>query len=230
MSLPLPAFCFLGGIIVVENVELERELYYLGRAFRNGDERTIKRIYDICSSGQCISYDENTTTARAVCVGLNNLGFANNEFTRKFYEITKKYKGKCSINLCLYDVEVTPEHFILSQTSPTVECQTNPINLIFLENKPGDKLLLWAKGENALEALIELNRYIISWYPSKLIKVLFLDVDGVLNSRRDGYDIDLNTTSHMKLLQKIIQQTGAKIVLSSTWRKEPAILKEVLII
>jgi hypothetical protein len=43
-------------------------------------------------------------------------------------------------------------------------------------------------------------------------------VDGVLNSAQDGYSIRLKTDSHLKLLQYIVKETGAKIVLSSSWR------------
>ena len=50
------------------------------------------------------------------------------------------------------------------------------------------------------------------------MKVIFLDVDGVLNSSQDGYSIRLRTDSHLKLLQRIVKKTGAKIVLSSSWR------------
>ena len=34
------------------------------------------------------------------------------------------------------------------------------------------------------------------------MKVIFLDVDGVLNSAQDGYSIRLKTDSHLKLLQE----------------------------
>ena len=50
------------------------------------------------------------------------------------------------------------------------------------------------------------------------MKVIFLDVDGVLNSAQDGYSIRLKTDSHLKILQYIVKETGAKIVLSSSWR------------
>lgn len=50
------------------------------------------------------------------------------------------------------------------------------------------------------------------------MKVIFLDVDGVLNSAQDGYSIRLKTDSHLKLLQYIVKETGAKIVLSSYYR------------
>lgn len=52
------------------------------------------------------------------------------------------------------------------------------------------------------------------------MKVIFLDVDGVLNNftliRQNGYDyIDPVMVSRVA---KVVGQTGAKIVLSSTWR------------
>ena len=50
------------------------------------------------------------------------------------------------------------------------------------------------------------------------MKVVFLDVDGVLNSVRDYYSIDLATDSHFVLLKELVDRTGAKIVLSSSWR------------
>ena len=55
------------------------------------------------------------------------------------------------------------------------------------------------------------------------MKVIFLDIDGVLNSyqydrqRKEGDgNIDL---TRLELLKEIIQSTDAKIVLSTSWRK-----------
>ena len=58
------------------------------------------------------------------------------------------------------------------------------------------------------------------------MKVIFLDVDGVLNSEMSRLRADNNKNwmrnevdfEHLKLLKKIVEETGAKIVLSSTWR------------
>ena len=50
------------------------------------------------------------------------------------------------------------------------------------------------------------------------MKVIFLDVDGVLNSKQDDYSIKLRTDSHLNFLRMIVKSTGAKIVLSSSWR------------
>ena len=53
------------------------------------------------------------------------------------------------------------------------------------------------------------------------MKVIFLDVDGVLNSKLDGNSIKLRTDSYLRLLREIIMATGAQIVLSSSWRCGP---------
>ena len=55
------------------------------------------------------------------------------------------------------------------------------------------------------------------------MKIIFLDIDGVLNSRQ--YDADSGTTggnidvSRLLLLKQLVDQTGAKIVLTSSWRR-----------
>ena len=57
------------------------------------------------------------------------------------------------------------------------------------------------------------------------MKIIFLDIDGVLNSvdscERAGKNFfsDNPDPEHIKWLNFIIEQTGAKIVISSTWRK-----------
>lgn len=53
------------------------------------------------------------------------------------------------------------------------------------------------------------------------MKVLFLDVDGVLNSNRRSLEISSGEyldEEKVKLLSKIIRQTGAVVVLHSAWR------------
>lgn len=54
------------------------------------------------------------------------------------------------------------------------------------------------------------------------IKVIFLDVDGVLNSdktsRRTAGGYTFVGSRQMKNLRRIIEETGAKVVLSSDWR------------
>ena len=55
------------------------------------------------------------------------------------------------------------------------------------------------------------------------MKILFLDIDGVLNSQQylqeGGYCGLILDPSGMRLLKKIIKDTGARIVLTSSWRE-----------
>ena len=52
------------------------------------------------------------------------------------------------------------------------------------------------------------------------MKIIFLDIDGVLNDFSSVASIwnDTPTDTHLKCLKNIVDQTGAEIVLSSTWR------------
>lgn len=57
------------------------------------------------------------------------------------------------------------------------------------------------------------------------MKVMFLDIDGVLNSdqtpnpRKLPYVVDRKLLTRLK---RVLKRTGAKVVLSSTWRYDPA--------
>ncbi len=56
------------------------------------------------------------------------------------------------------------------------------------------------------------------------MKIVFLDIDGVLNSRSydrvRNYNVESNIDeSRLPLLKEIIDASGAQIVLSSTWRE-----------
>lgn len=57
-------------------------------------------------------------------------------------------------------------------------------------------------------------------------KVIFLDVDGVLHSAyTDGATFD---AERMMLLKELVEKTRAKLVLSSSWREFPSMLKQVV--
>lgn len=73
------------------------------------------------------------------------------------------------------------------------------------------------------------------------MKVLFLDFDGVLNSRRtcvvyDGYPFDLEKDFQqfdhvgIGLVRKIVEKTGCKVVVSSSWRHGTSIDKMIKIL
>jgi len=59
------------------------------------------------------------------------------------------------------------------------------------------------------------------------MKVIFLDIDGVLNSINDKFSQTLETQSHLDLLGELVKKTNAKIVLSSSWRGIPSLRKLV---
>jgi hypothetical protein len=57
------------------------------------------------------------------------------------------------------------------------------------------------------------------------MKVIFLDIDGVLNCKNTPNPRKLPYIVDPKLLErfnKLVERTGAKVVLSSTWRIDPA--------
>jgi hypothetical protein len=57
------------------------------------------------------------------------------------------------------------------------------------------------------------------------MKVIFLDIDGVLNCKKTRNPRGLPYVVDPKLLRRfkrLIDRTGAKVVLSSTWRYDPA--------
>lgn len=61
-------------------------------------------------------------------------------------------------------------------------------------------------------------------------KVIFLDIDGVLNDattdvRTPCYCMGIDTEK-VKILREIVEETGAEIVLTSTWKSEWDILLE----
>jgi HAD domain in Swiss Army Knife RNA repair proteins len=59
------------------------------------------------------------------------------------------------------------------------------------------------------------------------MKVIFLDIDGVLNCARTPNPRNLPYVIDARLkkrLDRMLQRTGAKIVLASTWRYDPAAL------
>lgn len=52
-----------------------------------------------------------------------------------------------------------------------------------------------------------------------MMKYLFLDIDGVMNSAADRFSVKLVSDAPFERLKKIIDATGAKIILSSSWRR-----------
>eukprot|EP00913_Durusdinium_trenchii_P020684 g19425.t1 len=63
--------------------------------------------------------------------------------------------------------------------------------------------------------------------PPAMRKVLFVDVDHVLNSTPDPRAIRLEEEP-CALLQQLLKRTGAHLVLTSHWRRHQAYLLEIL--
>lgn len=59
------------------------------------------------------------------------------------------------------------------------------------------------------------------------MKIIFLDIDGVLNSANDKFSQKLETKKHLNLLGKLVKKTNAKIVLSSSWKGISSLRKVV---
>lgn len=57
-------------------------------------------------------------------------------------------------------------------------------------------------------------------------RVLFLDVDGVLNSHKTGGRYALKKNC-LRRLQRIVEETSCEIVLSSTWRRDEYAFKRL---
>lgn len=61
--------------------------------------------------------------------------------------------------------------------------------------------------------------------------VIFLDVDGVLNSISTpawmGDDWDIPLARPLKNLKRIVEETGAKVIISSSWRKHSAAMRKL---
>lgn len=63
------------------------------------------------------------------------------------------------------------------------------------------------------------------------MNAIFLDVDGVLNSMRTpawmGDDWDIPLAAHLYQLKRIVDETGAKIIISSSWRESGVSMRKL---
>lgn len=71
------------------------------------------------------------------------------------------------------------------------------------------------------------------------MKVVFLDIDGVMNSTdemlellkqdsKNRFDISLPSPSKCMLLKQLVDETGAEIVLSSSWRRSLNAIQNII--
>lgn len=60
------------------------------------------------------------------------------------------------------------------------------------------------------------------------MKIIFLDVDGVLNhAPKEGERFEELDQKHIKIFQRIIKETDCKIVLSSSWRMHEDLVEKI---
>lgn len=53
-----------------------------------------------------------------------------------------------------------------------------------------------------------------------MVKYLFLDIDGVLNSSEDDFTHNISDEK-INLLKQIVEKTNCRVILSSSWRNMP---------
>lgn len=64
------------------------------------------------------------------------------------------------------------------------------------------------------------------------MKVIFLDIDGVLNSEEYALSLGMGgmlgiDPDKVRILDRILEATGAKLVISSSWRGSPDLLADI---
>lgn len=57
------------------------------------------------------------------------------------------------------------------------------------------------------------------------MKIIFLDIDWVMNSLENHFDVKKFDSEKIKLLEEVLDKTEAKIVLSSSWRTSFAFME-----
>lgn len=63
--------------------------------------------------------------------------------------------------------------------------------------------------------------------PAPTLRVVFLDIDGVLNVRPDSRQVIIDPGC-CALLKRLVQETGAQLVLSTPWRRHAGYILDVL--
>ncbi|BAL83067.1 hypothetical protein SELR_13590 [Selenomonas ruminantium subsp. lactilytica TAM6421] len=139
--------------------------------------------------------------SKATSLVYNECGFASDTVAKNFCKIVRKFKSKIEMH-----------------SKGKIVDAKNIMMVMVVGGLQGNKIEICAEGEDSQQAVKSLANYLFSIRPKDYINVIFLDVDGVLNSAKDGYSIKLSTDLHLKLLKRIVKATKAKIVLSSSWR------------
>lgn len=187
------------GMDAYKAEDYESALIYYGKAVEEGNKEALRLAARMYKLGHGFTREGNRS--RVTTLVFNDLGFASDAVVRDFCQIANKFKSK--IEMCSHGKVFDPKKIF---------------TLMVLGGLQGNKVDISAEGDDAEEAVRSLAEYLFSIRPKPCVKILFLDVDGVLNSAQDGYSIKLRTDSHLKFLRMIVKSSGAKIVLSSSWR------------
>ena len=190
---------FQKGMEAYKVKDYENALTYCGKAVETGNKEALQLAAHMYKLGVGVSCEGNR--ARVTTLVFNDLGFTSEAVLYNFCRIANKFKSK---------IEMFSKGRGFNAKSILI--------LTVLGGLQGNKVDITAEGEDAEQAVRSLAEYLFSIRPKPCVKILFVDVDGVLNSAQDGYSIKLRTDSHLKFLRMIVKSTGAKIVLSSSWR------------
>ena len=132
----------------------------------------------------------------------------NNKGEKEFDDLDKKRSVyEESLDQC-----IIPEVYIAVKTFKLVIKQTGKmkflVNATFMRNKMKTDLFAWYTKEK-----VDLE------FENPYRKILFLDIDGVLNVEEEVFDTGkIIEMEKVKLLKSIVDQTGANIILSSSWK------------
>ena len=210
---------------VISVMKDQKELIQNGGFRHHQMKDFIRPVIDIMKNEMNI-FVKDDKKIKLVTMGLNNLGFNDSNVVKEFSKIFKYFNVEGHISPI--DLSEAPEEYFKPYTNYILSCN-NPVPLLFFGNKPGDLLFIYIFGDHAKEAVHEVNNFFIRLIPNEWIKVIFLDIDGVLNSINDEYDYDLETDMHLELLNKIVTETDSKIVLSSSWRRIRSLIVDCLL-
>ena len=174
--------------------------------------------------------------------GLNYAQFVlltKNHFNRDHFLIMCKLKGLFRYDILFYDCdESLPERIKDYMSENTEYDKFAVVSRIDLRSYFPDHAV-WIRTEKIdFEAVnSRLFRYLccepaeyFSWYTERMdredddvipfYKVIFLDVDGVLNDEGDEYSKGIIIDKNMvKRLGKIVEATDADVILSSSWKR-----------
>ena len=141
-------------------------------------------------------------------------------------KVTQEVMARCKLNnlQCYYDPDKKPEYVIISKEDFSAEfenhsCVYSEEPVLVTDTYLHRAFYMLYRQSSLMGTAPE--RYGRHFTPFRDQKIIFLDVDGVLN--RDGKDENGNyehvNAGMVKELRYITEKTGAIIIMSSSWRR-----------